>query len=62
MLEHLQEKRDVRFFISTARLMTCCSVLNLDMYERQVCQNDNILFSKSVIAVYCTYTIVNEFR
>ncbi|XP_077975839.1 ryanodine receptor 2-like isoform X3 [Styela clava] len=34
MLEHLKEKKDVRFFTSLAGLMTQCSVLDLDAYER----------------------------
>nr|CAB3265843.1 ryanodine receptor 3 [Phallusia mammillata] len=34
MLEHLQAKKDVKFFTSVAGLMDQCSVLDLDAYER----------------------------
>lgn len=36
MLRYLQEKQDMGFFISLDRLMSRCSVLNLEMFERQV--------------------------
>lgn len=34
MLKHLKEKKDVGFFISIAGLMSSCSVLDLDAFER----------------------------
>lgn len=34
MLEHLQEKKDSKFFTSLSALMAKCSVLDLDAYER----------------------------
>ena len=34
MLEHLQEKKDSKFFSSLSALMNKCSVLDLDAYER----------------------------
>ena len=36
MLKYLQEKQDMAFFTSMDRLMSRCSVLNLEMFERQV--------------------------
>lgn len=36
MLEYLKAKKDVGFFTSLATLMTKCSVLNLEMFERQI--------------------------
>ncbi|KAL3078921.1 hypothetical protein niasHS_014703 [Heterodera schachtii] len=36
MLNYLQLKKDVRFFTSLSGLMNKCSVLNLEMFERQI--------------------------
>ncbi|CAB3399073.1 unnamed protein product [Caenorhabditis bovis] len=36
LIEYLQLKKDVRFFTSMAGLMNKCSVLNLEMFERQI--------------------------
>nr|CAD2195338.1 unnamed protein product [Meloidogyne enterolobii] len=36
MLNYLQTVKDVRFFISLSGLMCKCSVLNLEMFERQI--------------------------
>ncbi|OZC09630.1 hypothetical protein X798_03324 [Onchocerca flexuosa] len=36
LIDYLQLKKDVRFFVSLAGLMNKCSVLNLEMYERQI--------------------------
>uniref|UniRef100_A0A9J2Q110 EF-hand domain-containing protein n=1 Tax=Ascaris lumbricoides TaxID=6252 RepID=A0A9J2Q110_ASCLU len=36
LIEYLQLKKDVRFFTSLAGLMNKCSVLNLEMFERQI--------------------------
>lgn len=36
LITYLQLKKDVRFFISMAGLMNKCSVLNLEMFERQI--------------------------
>ncbi|KAM3723537.1 Ryanodine receptor [Dirofilaria immitis] len=36
LIDYLQLKKDVRFFTSLAGLMNKCSVLNLEMYERQI--------------------------
>ncbi|PIO64936.1 EF hand, partial [Teladorsagia circumcincta] len=36
LIEYLQLKKDVRFFTSMAGLMSKCSVLNLEMFERQI--------------------------
>ncbi|EJD76290.1 ryanodine Receptor TM 4-6 family protein [Loa loa] len=36
LIGYLQLKKDVRFFTSLAGLMNKCSVLNLEMYERQI--------------------------
>ncbi|KRX28175.1 Ryanodine receptor 44F [Trichinella nelsoni] len=36
MLNYLQEKKDVRFFSSISGLMNRCSVLNLEIFERQL--------------------------
>ncbi|GMS80970.1 hypothetical protein PENTCL1PPCAC_3145, partial [Pristionchus entomophagus] len=36
LIEYLQAKKDVRFFTSMAGLMNKCSVLNLEMFERQI--------------------------
>ncbi len=36
MLEYLKEKKDARFLVSLNGLMNRCSVLNLEMFERQV--------------------------
>ncbi|CAJ0581879.1 unnamed protein product, partial [Mesorhabditis spiculigera] len=36
LIEYLQAKKDVRFFTSIAGLMNKCSVLNLEMFERQI--------------------------
>lgn len=36
LIDYLQEKKDVRFFTSLAGLMSKCSVLNLEMFERQI--------------------------
>ena len=36
MLDYLQDKKDVKFFTSIAGLMSRSSVLNLEMFERQV--------------------------
>ncbi|KAK6754198.1 hypothetical protein RB195_013289 [Necator americanus] len=36
LIEYLQLKKDVRFFTSVAGLMNKCSVLNLEMFERQI--------------------------
>lgn len=36
LIDYLQEKKDVRFFSSLAGLMNKCSVLNLEMFERQI--------------------------
>lgn len=36
LIDYLQSKKDVRFFTSVAGLMNKCSVLNLEMFERQI--------------------------
>uniref|UniRef100_A0A1I7YC96 EF-hand domain-containing protein n=1 Tax=Steinernema glaseri TaxID=37863 RepID=A0A1I7YC96_9BILA len=36
LIDYLQLKKDVRFFTSVAGLMNKCSVLNLEMFERQI--------------------------
>ena len=36
MLEHLQEKKDSKFFTSLSTLMGKCTVLDLDAYERSI--------------------------
>ncbi|VDK79750.1 unnamed protein product [Litomosoides sigmodontis] len=36
LISYLQLKKDVRFFTSLAGLMNKCSVLNLEMFERQI--------------------------
>uniref|UniRef100_A0A0N4ZPH7 Ryanodine receptor 44F n=1 Tax=Parastrongyloides trichosuri TaxID=131310 RepID=A0A0N4ZPH7_PARTI len=36
LIDYLQLKKDVRFFTSIAGLMNNCSVLNLEMFERQI--------------------------
>uniref|UniRef100_A0AC34RNW2 EF-hand domain-containing protein n=1 Tax=Panagrolaimus sp. JU765 TaxID=591449 RepID=A0AC34RNW2_9BILA len=36
LIDYLQLKKDVRFFTSLAGLMNKCSVLNLEMFERQI--------------------------
>ena len=36
MLEHLQEKKDSKFFTSLSSLMCKCTVLDLDAYERSI--------------------------
>ncbi|KAI6237110.1 hypothetical protein M3Y95_00230500 [Aphelenchoides besseyi] len=36
LIDYLQQKKDVRFFTSLAGLMNKCSVLNLEMFERQI--------------------------
>ncbi|VDM37968.1 unnamed protein product [Toxocara canis] len=36
LINYLQLKKDVRFFTSLAGLMNKCSVLNLEMFERQI--------------------------
>uniref|UniRef100_A0A914WVK7 EF-hand domain-containing protein n=1 Tax=Plectus sambesii TaxID=2011161 RepID=A0A914WVK7_9BILA len=36
LIEYLQLKKDVRFFTSLSGLMSRCSVLNLEMFERQI--------------------------
>uniref|UniRef100_A0A0N5AR96 Ryanodine receptor n=1 Tax=Syphacia muris TaxID=451379 RepID=A0A0N5AR96_9BILA len=36
LIDYLQVKKDVRFFTSVAGLMNKCSVLNLEMFERQI--------------------------
>lgn len=36
MLEHLQEKKDSKFFTSLSALMAMCTVLDLDAYERSI--------------------------
>ncbi|CAJ0957143.1 unnamed protein product, partial [Mesorhabditis belari] len=36
LIEYLQAKKDVRFFTSISGLMSKCSVLNLEMFERQI--------------------------
>ncbi|KJH53393.1 EF hand [Dictyocaulus viviparus] len=36
LIEYLQLKKDVRFFTSMSGLMNKCSVLNLEMFERQI--------------------------
>ena len=43
MLDYLQLKRDVRFFNSIAGMMNNCSVMSLDMYERQVREHAFVL-------------------
>lgn len=36
LISYLQLKKDLRFFASLAGLMSKCSVLNLEMFERQI--------------------------
>lgn len=51
LISYLQLKKDVRFFTSLAGLMNKCSVLNLEMFERQIKVSSSLLYKLFLVSL-----------